>query len=145
MQVSLKSMKTPRSKRQDGSVKQARFLLGKLEGINQAIPAVVVLVSSVIFASGKLMLGFACLLLGLLSCLVLKIGCIGLRLLTEVYDMQKAGIYNQAVQGYRNAGGARVCSFRHSEIISENKIVLCDSSGEIIVEMIVCEGEWMSE
>ena len=59
-------------------------------------------------------------------------------------DLQTAEIYNAAVKGYRKIGGS-VSSFDESIIVSEEKVVLRDSSSNIIMTMVLYDGEWIRE
>ena len=59
-------------------------------------------------------------------------------------DLQTAELYNAAVKGYRKIG-ERISSFDDSIIVCEEKVVLRDSSSNIIMTMVFYDGEWIRE
>ena len=59
-------------------------------------------------------------------------------------DLDTAEIYNAAVKGYGRIGSRR-CSFSESLVISREKVSLRDSNGDIVMTMVLYDGEWIRE
>ena len=59
-------------------------------------------------------------------------------------DLETAEIYNAAVKGYGKIG-KRICSFSESIVISSEKVSLRDSNGDIVMKMVLYDGEWIRE
>ena len=59
-------------------------------------------------------------------------------------DLKTVVIYEAAAKGYKKIGGL-VSTFDDSIIVSEEKVILRDSSSNTIMTMILYDGEWIRE
>ena len=59
-------------------------------------------------------------------------------------DLKTVLIYEAAVKGYKKIGG-RASTYDNSIIVSEEKVVLRDSSGNTVMTMVLYDGEWIRE
>ena len=59
-------------------------------------------------------------------------------------ELDTAEIYNAAVKGYMKIGN-RTCSFSESIVLSGEKVSLRDSNGDIVMTMVLYDGQWIRE
>ena len=165
-------MSTLRWKPLKSSVKQARALTNLLEALNIFISVCFGLLAIISLANSPLA-ALVFLVSGIASFFIFKLGYVALELLSEIADdtrlqllssideeyeleeiredaipeekvndeMKKRQLFNEAIKAYKKFGNDS-CSFNRS-IVSENKVILNDINGQLVIVMEYYDGQWI--